>query len=54
MDKISYKGKAFSYYEYANEKSFEKDVIEHTEEIFGPKSVYDGSFKKLILKKSFL
>ena len=47
MDKISYKGKVFSYYEYANEKSFEKDVIEHAEEIFGSKSVYID-IKKMI------
>ena len=29
MDKISYKGKVFSYYEYTSEQDFEKDVIEH-------------------------
>ncbi len=40
MDKINYSGKIFTYFEYAKEHDFEKDVIEHANEIFGPKSVY--------------
>jgi len=38
MDRLSYKGKIFTLYEYSKENDFEKDIIEHAKEIFGPKS----------------
>ena len=47
MDKISYSGKVFTYFEYAQEHDFEKDVIEHAKEIFGPKSVYIDIKRKI-------
>ena len=47
MDKVSLKGKIFTYFEYAKENDFEKDVIEHANEIFGPKSVYIDIKKKI-------
>jgi len=37
MDRLSYKGKVFTFYEYSKESDFERDVIEHSKEIFGPK-----------------
>jgi len=36
MDRLSYEGKIFSLYEYSQESDFERDVIEHSKEIFGP------------------
>lgn len=47
MDKVSYSGKIFTYYEYAKEQDFERDVIEHAKEIFGSKSVYIDIKKKI-------
>jgi len=47
MDKISYGGKIFTYFEYAKEHDFEKDAIEHAKEIFRPKSVYIDIKKKI-------
>lgn len=47
MDRLSYKGKVFTYYEYAKEQDFEKDVLEHAKEIFGSKSVYIDIKKKI-------
>ena len=47
MDRLSYKGKVFTYYEYSKESDFERDVIEHSKEIFGPKSVYIDIKKKI-------
>ncbi len=46
MDKISFSGKIFTYFEYAKEHDFEKDVIEHTKEIFGPNSFLTGGHSK--------
>jgi len=40
MNRLSYEGKIFSLYEYSKESDFERDVIEHSKEIFGPKSLY--------------
>jgi predicted RNA-binding protein associated with RNAse of E/G family len=37
----------FTYFEYAKEHDFEKDVIEHAKEIFRPKSVYIDIKKKI-------
>jgi len=47
MDRLNYKGKVFSFYEYSKESDFERDVIEHAKEIFGPKSVYIDIKKKI-------
>ena len=47
MDRLNYKGKVFTYYEYSKESDFERDVIEHSKEIFGPKSVYIDIKKKI-------
>jgi len=47
MDRISYRGKVFKFYEYSKESEFERDVIEHSKEIFGPKSVYIDIKKKI-------
>ena len=35
MDRLSYKGKVFTSYEYSKESDFDRDVIEHSKEIFG-------------------
>ena len=53
MDTILYKGKLFALLEYSNEKDFEKDVITHSKEIFGPKSIYID-IKKRIGKDNIL
>jgi len=47
MDKVSFIGKIFTYFEYAKECDFEKDVIEHANEIFGPKSIYIDIKKRI-------
>jgi predicted DNA binding CopG/RHH family protein len=47
MDRLSFNGKVFTYYEYAKECDFERDVIGHAKEIFGPKSVYVDVKKKI-------
>ncbi|GAJ22665.1 unnamed protein product, partial [marine sediment metagenome] len=47
MDRLSYKGKVFTSYEYSKESDFEGDVIKHSKEIFGPKSVYIDIKKKI-------
>ena len=47
MDRLSYKGKIFSLYEYSKESDFERDVIEYSKEIFGPKSLYIDIKKKI-------
>jgi len=39
MYKVSFNRKIFTYFEYAKENDFEKDAIEHADEIFGLKSV---------------
>ncbi len=46
MDKISYSGKIFTYFEYAKEHDFEKDVIEHANEIFSPSYFLTGGHSK--------
>jgi len=47
MNRLSYEGKIFSLYEYSKESDFERDVIEHSKEIFGPKSLYIDIKKKI-------
>ncbi|GAG26723.1 unnamed protein product [marine sediment metagenome] len=47
MERLSYKGKVFTFYEYSRESDFERDVIEHSKEIFGPKSLYIDIKKKI-------
>ncbi|MGE5604854.1 MAG: hypothetical protein ACM3YE_04090 [Bacteroidota bacterium] len=47
MDRLCYNGKIFELYEYPSEEEFEKAIIEHSREIFGPKSVYLDIKKKI-------
>lgn len=47
MERIIYDDKLFILYEYSEENEFEKHVIQHTNEIFGPKSVYIGIKKRI-------
>ncbi|GAH51771.1 unnamed protein product, partial [marine sediment metagenome] len=47
MDRLSYKGKIFTLYEYSKESDFELDIIKHAKEIFGPKSFYIDIKKKI-------
>jgi len=47
MDRLSYKGKVFTSYEYSKESDFEVDIIKHAKEIFGPKSFYIDIKKKI-------
>ena len=35
MDRLSYKGKVFTFFEYLKESDFGRDVIEHFKETFG-------------------
>jgi len=53
MDRLSYKGKIFTLYEYSKENDFEGDVIKHSKEIFGPKSLYID-IKKRIRKDNII
>lgn len=34
MDRLSYKGKVITFYEYLRESDFERDIIERSKEIF--------------------
>ena len=36
MDRLNYKGKVFTFYEYLKESDFERDVIKYSKEIFDP------------------
>ena len=47
MDRLSHKGEVFTFYEYSKESDFERDVIEHSKEIFGPKFLYIDIKKKI-------
>jgi len=47
MNRLSYKGRVFTSYEYSKESDFERDIIEHAKEIFGPKSSYIDIKKKI-------
>ena len=47
MERIIYNDKIFLLYEYSDEKEFESDVIQHANEIFGPKSVYIDIKKRI-------
>ncbi|MCK5767563.1 MAG: hypothetical protein KAH35_04225 [Candidatus Atribacteria bacterium] len=47
MNRLSYKGKIFTLYEYFKESDFEKDIIENSKEIFGPKSFYIDIKKRI-------
>ena len=47
MDRLSYKGKVFTSYEYSKESDFEVDIIKHAKEVFGPKSFYIDIKKKI-------
>jgi len=47
MNRLSYKGKIFTLYEYSKEGDFEGDIIIHAKEIFGPKSFYIDIKKKI-------
>lgn len=47
MDRLNYNGKIFSLYEYQTEEEFEKIIIEHSVDIFGPKSIYIDVKKRI-------
>lgn len=47
MERIICNDKLFVSYEYSAEKEFEKHVVQHTNEIFGPKSVYIDIKKRI-------
>ena len=47
MDRVIYNNNIFEFYGYSNEKEFEKDVIKHCQEIFGPKAVYIDIKKRI-------
>lgn len=47
MDKILINGQIFDYYEYASEAVFERDVMAHSRNIFGPESLNIDVKKKI-------
>lgn len=47
MERIIYNDKIFTLCEYSKESEFEKTIIQHTNEIFGPKSVYIDVKKRI-------
>jgi len=47
MERIIYNDKLFILYEYPEENEFEKHVIQHANEIFGPKAVYIDIKKRI-------
>lgn len=47
MERIVHNDRLFTLYEYSKEDEFEKHVIEHSKEIFGPKSVYIDIKKRI-------
>lgn len=47
MDKLIFKNKEFTYYEYTNETEFEEDVVENANKIFGKKSIYVDIKKRI-------
>jgi len=47
MERIIHNDSLFTLYEYSKEDEFEKHVIEHSKEIFGPKSVYIDIKKRI-------
>jgi hypothetical protein len=47
VERIIYNDKLFFLYEYSEEKEFETHVIEHANEIFGPKSIYIDIKKRI-------
>ena len=47
MDRLVFKGKAFVLHEYSDESEFERHVIQHAHEVFGPMSVYIDIKKRI-------
>lgn len=47
MEQLIHKDRLFSMYEYSEEKEFERHVIEHSNEIFGPNSIYIDIKKRI-------
>ena len=47
MDRLVFKGKAFLLHEYSDESEFERHVIQHAHEVFGPTSVYIDIKKRI-------
>jgi hypothetical protein len=47
MERIIFKDKLFNMYEYSDEGEFERNVIQHANEIFGPNSVYIDIKKRI-------
>lgn len=40
MDRIIFQDKIYTFYEYSKEEDFETNVVKHSQDIFGPKSIY--------------
>lgn len=47
MDRLIYRNRIFTQYEYSGESEFEQQIIRYSKEIFGPKSVYIDVKKKI-------
>jgi hypothetical protein len=47
VDRISYNGKTFEYYEYGLEEEFEKAIVVRSQDIFGPKTIYIDVKKRI-------
>jgi hypothetical protein len=47
MQRLVYNGKSFLLHEYADEGEFERHVIQHAHEVFGPRSVYVDIKKRI-------
>jgi len=54
MDRLSYKGKVFTSYEYSKESDFELDIIKHAKEIFGKRKIGVRLHKFTKYKKEWL
>jgi hypothetical protein len=47
MERLIYQNKVFAPYEYSDEDEFEKVILEHANDIFGPKSVFINIKKRI-------
>jgi hypothetical protein len=47
MERLIYQNKVFDPYEYSNEDEFERVILEHANDIFGPKSVFINIKKRI-------
>jgi len=53
MDRLIYQDKIYTLYEYSDEHEFEKNIVERSNEIFGPRAVY-LKIKKRIKKDNIV